>query len=188
VLHTGPGSLCQSDGWPGELWKTFIAYADRLADGSIGEKLMAFVKSDLGADIPVVAQWRALIQGKKEYARGESPVGRGRVPVPVTLESDSGARVCIISWSARSMKFRSSNEALHSPEAQRLKPNLMSQAMYYLECVLAKSHGVEFGSNDYIEDKPYEQTLVVIGLARSVTELESQRIADPKYGRLDRFG
>ena len=68
------------------------------------------------------------------------------------------------------------------------RPDPANQAKYYLECTLSKLHGVRFGPDDHVEDPRYEDTTEVRGIGESLERLERQRIADPKFGSLDRFG
>jgi hypothetical protein len=76
------------------------------------------------------------------------------------------------------------SEAIASSEATQ-RPDLVNQAKYYLECTLAKLHGVKFGKDDYIEDEAYERTTEVLEVGKSFRKLERERIA--KFGPLDRF-
>ena len=189
MVRTDPGGVCQGDGWPAELWKTFTSSLDSLPGRSVSEKLRSFLESDLRADIPIVAEWRDLLQplsGRRKTA--DAYLGWGWIPVPETLELPSGTSACILSWSPSPFRFDSLRLALESADARLGRPDLPNQARYYLECMLAKLHGVTFGADDAIEDKWFEHDSSVVGLANPFAELENQRIADPGLGRLDRFG
>jgi hypothetical protein len=85
------------------------------------------------------------------------------------------------------MKFGSLVEALRSKEAVRLRPDLGNQAAYYLECVLARLHGVQFGPHDRIVDAAFEESPEFRRVSGPVTEVEVRRTGDREYGRLDRF-
>ena len=78
--------------------------------------------------------------------------------MPATLVSESRTSECIVSWAPRATFYRTLSEALSSSEASRRKPDLENQAKYYLECTLAKLHGVNFGPDDYIDDNAYALT------------------------------
>lgn len=188
VLRLGPGGVCEGDGWPVELWRTFIANLDRLPEGTVGERLQEFLESDLASDVPVVMAWRSLILGPREFTPMESSMEQGWVPVPIPLRSASGPRACLLSWSASRMRYDSLEEALHSPEADLRHPEIHHQAAYYLECTLAKLHGVRFGPRDFIEDERFAKRPTVAGLSGTLSELELRRIADPNFGPLSRFG
>jgi predicted site-specific integrase-resolvase len=96
---------------------------------------------------------------------------------------------CIFSWSPGAIFYGSLSESLSSPEAQERKPDLERQAKYYLECILAKLHSVEFDSpSDFIEDRAYAIRPEDMELLDSFTKLGKERILDRKFGRLDRFG
>ena len=137
----------------------------------------------------MVAGWRLLIRGKpEEAALPDSSTGLGWVPVPVTVQVDSGDEIGILSWSGSSMRYPSLHEALRSHDAERLRPDLSSQATYYMECTLARLHGVQFGSTDYIVDEPFERGPALATLASSMIEQESRRIADSAFGLLSKLG
>jgi hypothetical protein len=189
LLRVDPGGLCQSDGWPIELWQRFISEMNHLAGDSVCEKLENFADSDRQGDIPIVVEWRALIRGRGSPDRPRTGLlGRGWIPVPARLETPGGAKTCILSWSPRRTMFRSLTDALESEEARREQPDPVNQARYYLECMLSKLHGVTFGPYDAIEDNRFEGSPLVRKLASSYHELEKRRIADAAHGRLDSFG
>ena len=96
---------------------------------------------------------------------------------------------CVFSWSPGAIFYRSLSEALSSSRATAKKPNSQNQARYYLECVLAKLHGVRFASEyDFLEDEEYANRPEVKKLEHKFVELEKERISDKRFGRLDRFG
>jgi hypothetical protein len=188
MLRIDPGGPCQGDGWPVELWQSFTSELDRLAGESLGEKLAGFVTSGVKEDVPIVAEWRALLPGRvKPDGTRAAHLGQGWIPVPARLETPTRTGVCILSWSPSPMQFGSLREALESPAARREHPDLTNQARYYLECMLSRLHGISFGPSDALEDKLLEQSTSVMELKSAYYELERSRIADPAYGRLDRF-
>lgn len=189
LLRTGPGSVSEADSWPKELWERFTSELGHLPPGTVAEKLRDFAESDLQNQAPVVRTWRSWLHaGEGEFDGSESTVEYGLVPVPATLRTMRTTRACIVSWSPTTRRFRSLTEALQSPDGQRRGPDLRNQARYYLECVLAKHHGVRFGTGDAVEDDRFEQTTEFQGLAGEMTRLELARLADPALGRFDRFG
>ena len=189
VARSGPGSVCQGDAWPPALWQGFLSALPRLPAGSIAEKLRDFAESDLLSDVPVVRQWRAWLHESAPEGDGSEPSTEyGLIPVPATLRTMRTTRACIVSWSPTTRRFRSLTEALESPEGLRRKPDLGNQARYYLECVLAKHHGVLFGTGDSVEDQRFEQTPEFQKIVNELTGSEIARLADPAYGRFDRFG
>ncbi len=188
VRDVGPGSVCRGDGWPVEFWTAFTAYSDRLPGASLAERLLAFLRSDLGADLPVVAGWRRAIGAPTSNVAERRTAGEGWYPVPAIVEGAPLPAVGIVSWSATPRRFASLSEALRSPEAERLRPDRGAQATYYLESRLSGRHGVEFGPNDHLADPGFEATPACRAVAGSMAATEDRRISDPAFGRLDRFG
>jgi hypothetical protein len=204
ALRTDAKGVCHGDGWPLALWEAFVSRIDDLPQGSVAKRLRIFAaasstsREEEEREDPVVREWRALLRGASPpLPPARSRLGPGWVPVPATLLTGSGARTgvgsyCILSWSpqrpAGAPIFRSLSEALSSSEALRRKPDLQSQARYYLECDLAKLHGVRFGPDDLLEDEVFARTPEVLSLRERLTAAERERIADPRFGLLDRFG
>ena len=189
LLSSGPGSVCAGDGWSVELWNAFTSEIDNLPTGSIAEKLRCFQDSRLQGGNPVVAEWREMLRAGGLLPPTERLArGGGWVPVPVPFETADGETVCIVSWDPNGREFRSLSDAIESAEAQRDPPDLVNQARYYLECTLARLHGLRFGPYDAIEDTGFARSPEVLGLRDSLERLERERIADPKFGLLDRFG
>ena len=183
------GGVCQGDGWPVDLWRSFTATLRELRGRSIAERLRAYLHSDWDEDVPIVAEWRRLLQAKSPEGGPEAlRIGSGWIPVPAKLERSSGASACILSWSPSSFRFDSLQEALESGYARRESVDLANQVKYYLECVLARLHRVTFGPNDSIEDREFERSAAFLELEDSFTDLEARRIVDPALGPLDRFG
>jgi hypothetical protein len=204
VLRTDAKGVCHGDGWPIALWEAFVSRIDDLPEGSVARRLWSFAAASSTSqgeeeqrEEPVVREWRALLRGAPPPLPPErSRLGPGWVPVPATLLTGSDARTaigsyCILSWSPRpagAAIFRSPSEALSSSEALRRKPDLQSQARYYLECDLAKLQGVRFGPDDILEDEVFARTPEVMSLRERLTAAEQERIADPRFGPLSRFG
>lgn len=189
MVGSGPGSACRADAWPTELWQSFTSELSHLPAGTVAEKLRDFAESNLQEQVPIVKQWRAWLHGGEPRGEGsESSTEYGLIPVPATLRTMRTTRACIVSWSPTTRKFRSLSEALESPEGLRRKPDLRNQARYYLECVLAKHHGVRFGTGDSIEDDRFEQSSEYQEIVGGLMESESARLKDPAFGRFDRFG
>jgi hypothetical protein len=189
MIRTDTGGVCHGDGWPTELWERFTARLDQLGSGSVGDKLRSYANSDVDSDIPIVEEWRALIQGRSpDTPSAEATIGEGWVPVPADLKTPARRRTCILSWSPSALRFQSLREALGSPEARARQLDLKNQAAYYLECQLARLHGVSFGSWDSIEDRWFEEAPQYGALADGYYALERGRIADPSKGRLDCLG
>jgi hypothetical protein len=202
VLRTDAKGVCHGDGWPLALWEAFVSHVDDLPQGSVARRLWGFAAASPTAqeeerEDPVVSEWRALLRGAPPPLPPErSRLGVGWVPVPAALLTWSDAKTaigsyCILSWSPRpagAPLFRSLSEALSSSEALHRKPDLRSQARYYLECDLAKLHGVRFGPDDLIEDEVFARAPEVQSLRERLTAAEQERIADPGFGPLDRFG
>jgi hypothetical protein len=185
----GPGSVCAGDGWPFALWKAFTSEIDNLPPGSLAERLFSFRDSRLQEGNPAVAEWRATLREGRLRPSAE-PLARrdGWIPVPATLLTEAGSTACIVSWDSNGKEFHSLSGAIKSPGAQRDPPDLVSQARYYLECTLASLHGVRFGPYDAIEDNGFAHSREVLKLEDSLKRLEQERIANPKFGLLDRFG
>ncbi|HZW56735.1 MAG TPA: hypothetical protein VFF30_10650 [Nitrososphaerales archaeon] len=137
----------------------------------------------------VVFQWRSRIkEGRTVPIAEQTAIDESWLPVPATLVSDGGTSKCILSWSPGATFYHSISDALASAEAASKKPDLANQAKYYLECTLARLHGVGFGPDDYIVDESFALTPEVQEIKGSFTKLELERIADARFGRLDRFG
>jgi hypothetical protein len=189
MIRSDSGGVCAGDGWPVDLWNGFTSVIDQLPPGTISEKLRSFQDSRLLEQNPVVAHWRAtlreeVVSGSTEFSAGRS----GLIPVPATLVTEVGTTACIVSWDPNGLGFPSLSDALDSPGALINPPDLVSQARYYLESTLAKLHGIRFGPNDAVEDSRFARTPEVMGLQDSFRELEQQRISNPRFGLLDRFG
>ncbi len=188
MLRTDEGGVCHGDGWPVEFWSAFVSQLDSLPPKTVAEKLRSFADSRLQGRNKSVAEWRARLEEGRVIPPGEWPsvIGESLIPTPVELTAGDDRRYCIVSWAPSGQIYRSLSEALASPEAIQKGPDLANQAKYYLECTLARLHGVRFGPNDWIEDPAYERTREVLKLATSFRRSETQRIA--KLGSLDRFG
>jgi len=189
LLRTDSGGVCRGDGWPLRLWECFTDRLGELPAGSVGEMLEAYRVSVLDRDVPIVEEWRDAILGTApRKPPSESQLGEGWIPVPARVESPSGPAACIFSWSPSTFAYRSLQEAIGSPEAKARHLDLTSQAVYYLECQLAKLHGVTFGPGDTVEDRWFEHSSPFGSLVDRYQAEERLRIADPSKGRLDRFG
>ena len=186
MIRIGGGSVSHGDGWPEEVWKIFTSELDKLPPGSVCEKLRSFADSRMREDEPAVVEWRALLHGEPVGGR-VSTVGRGWIPVPIRLDSAKGTSACVVSWSPRGPSFRSLHEALESHDPVLGGPNLTNQAKYYLECMLAKLHGVTFGPDDAIEDAQFEKSSAFVDLVESYATKERELISNPEFGRLDRY-
>jgi hypothetical protein len=186
MVRSDMGGVCVGDGWPVGLWKAFLSELDSLPDGTIAEKLRGFSESNIQEGNAMVAEWRERLKAGRVIPPegGPSAFGESWLPTPARLDTDDGTTDCIVSWAPSARAFRSISEAIASSEsAQKADP--VSQARYYLECTLAKLHGVRFGNHDYIEDDAYERTAEVLEVGKSMRELERERIA--KLGPLSRF-
>jgi hypothetical protein len=190
MIRTDKGGVCYGDGWPVGLWSAFVSELDGLPKGTVAQKLRSFADAPGHERIRIVAEWREhLREGRvlpPRQGEGRPMLGESLLPVPVKLVTPEGPGECIFSWAPRGRVYQSLSQALASPEASRRAPNLRNQATYYLECTLAKLHGVLFRHDDWIEDEKYERTSEVLDLGPSFRKLESRRIAT--LGRLDRFG
>jgi len=185
----GRGSVCAGDGWPAELWRAFNSQIENLPPGSLAERLSSFRDSRLEERNPIVSGWRDAIREGRLRPSAEPLAHRGGlIPVPATLVTEAGPTACIVSWDPRGQEFRSLSSAIKSPRAQSGPLDLESQARYYLECTLATLHGVRFGPYDAIEDEGFAHSRDVLRLENSLKGLEQERIADPKFGLLDRLG
>lgn len=185
----GPGSVCGADGWPVELWQRFVRERDHLPGRTIAEQLRAFAFGPGPPGPPIVEAWRNRIRpGDRSMTPTDGSLGPGWLPVPASLESPAGSTACIVSWSPSPLRFASLSEALDSPFALEHPPDRTRQAEYYLECVLARLHDVRFGADDRLEDPTYERSTEVRRLIGPWKELEARRIADERWGRLDRRG
>ena len=190
MIRTDRGSVCYGDGWPKELWNAFISELHNLPDGTIAEKFRNFLNSNLQGSNDFVSQWRKrLADAILVLSEEQSEIDQSWLPVPATLVVDGNTSECIVSWSPGAIFYQNLSEALASPEAIRKKPDLVNQAKYYLECVLAKFHGVSFDNpNDFLEDQGYALSPEVQRIQDSFAKLEKERIRDTRFGRLDRFG
>jgi hypothetical protein len=188
MVRSDKGSVCYGDGWPVELWDSFTAHLGGLPGYSVGEKLKCFLDSDLEEATESVKLWRARVRaGAIVPPEERTAIDEYWLPVPARLTSDAGPANCIVSWSPGATFYRSISEALGSREASKKQPDLANQAKYYLECTLAKMHGVRFESGDFLEDVAYERTEEYQRFAGAFEELERQRISNPRLGALDRF-
>ena len=189
MVRSDKGGVCHRDGWPVKLWDAFVSELDNLPDGTVAERLRGFLESRLRERTGLVAEWRARVKdggvipaGERE---GHAIIGESLLPTPARLVTDEGETECIVSWAARGRFYRSLSEALASPGAARQEPDLASQAKYYLECTLARLHGVRFGRDDFMLDEGYERTHDFLHVENSFKKLEQERIA--ALGKLDRF-
>jgi hypothetical protein len=187
LSKTGPGSVCWGDGWPVDLWDAFLACAPRLPSEALASKLREFLESDLASDDPAVREWREVVRGERA-PRDALRFGGGWIPVPAPLEESSRTEDCIVSWSTSPLKIRSLWEVLTTGTSPLYRPDLDNQARYYLECLMATQHGVEFGPHDTLRDPAFERAPPVIRRWREYAELEQSRISDPRYGRFDQLG
>ncbi|MGA7924066.1 MAG: hypothetical protein WCA77_08830 [Thermoplasmata archaeon] len=189
VKSSGPGSVCAGDGWSKELWNAFLSDSDILSGNSLAEKLRSFRDSRRQDDNPLVAEWRAAVRsGRLSPSTNLVDRGGGWIPVPATLWTGGGSTACIVSWDPKGQEFPSLSHAINSPEGRRHPPDPVGQARYYLECTLAKLHGVRFGPEDAIEDEGFAHSPEVRELESPLKNLEQDLIASPGRGRLDRFG
>jgi hypothetical protein len=188
MIRSDEGGVCYGDGWPKELWDAFISEASTLAGETIAKKLRVFLDSDLKGENRMVAQWRSRVrEGVLVPPNEQSEIDKSWLPVPAKLFLDDKESECIFSWSPGASFFHSLSEALASPEARQKKPDLSNQARYYLECTLAKLHGINFDDpNDFLEDRKYALCSEVKEIQDSFSKLELERIS--KFGRLDKFG
>lgn len=189
VVGRGPGSVCRGDGWPPELWDRFASRLDELPEGSIAEKLRAYGASPLDDEVPIVSAWRRDVEGGPP-AGGSFPERPliGWLPLAAELEMPSGPSACLLSWSPSGRRPGSLGEALREGAPDRGPIDPLGQARYYLECTLARLHGVEFGAFDAMEDPEFERSPAARRLAPALGRAEGARLADPAYGRLDRRG
>ena len=188
MVRSDRGSVCYGDGWPTGLWEAFTSQLANLPDGTIAEKLQGFLGSDLLDENESVRLWRARVRGGATVpAEARTFIDAHWLPVPAALVSDDGPSRCIVSWSPGADFYRSMSDALASRGAEQRTPDPANQAKYYLECTLSKLHGVRFGPDDHVEDPRYEDTREVREISESLERLERHRIADPRFGSLDRF-
>lgn len=190
IIRSEKGSVCFGDGWPKELWDAFTSELELLPNGTVADKLRSFLDSDLQSENRFVSLWRKRLKnGVLVRFEEQEEIDSYWLPVPATLAIDDVKTHCIFSWSPGALFYRSLSEALSSSQATEKKPNNLNQANYYLECVLAKLHGVKLSSpNDLLEDKEYAKRQEVKALEDSFTRLEKERISDRRFGRLDRLG
>lgn len=189
VERTGPGSVCHGDGWPEELWNRFLSNLDQLPGTSLAEKLEAFAHSTVQRDVPIVAEWRERLRDRDVSTPASGRLlGEGWIPVPAHLEGADGTAVCIVSWSASPFKFASLREALAAAPSLGKVLDPINQVRYYLECMLARLHGVAFGPSDQLADPWFESSPTVQRLEPEYYKSERARIADPRFGRLDARG
>jgi hypothetical protein len=189
LLGTGPGTVCAGDGWPEQLWSAFIAMLDDLPPGTMAEKLRYFAtEADEAGEPEVLTEWRSRFRsGEPPQVNGASTLGQGWVPVPVDLVTPNGISQCIISWAPTAATYTSLSEALATPVGQQQSPDLASQATYYVECTLAKLHGVRFGPHDWIEDESFARRTEVEDATRRLQRFEEEHIASHDFGRLDAY-
>jgi hypothetical protein len=180
MMRSGPGSVCQGDGWPLEVWNSFMENAVKLPGFGTAEKLRTFLHSDIGRENEMVARWRSRVLNGEVLSASESdhsPVDESLLPVPAQLISENGRNDCIISWAPVGNFYRSVSEALASIEAASRRPDLINQAKYYLECTLSRLHGINFDSlGDFLLDEGYCKTKEVLDLEGSMKDLEQQQI------------
>jgi hypothetical protein len=189
VLGTGPGTVCAGDGWPEQLWSAFIAKFDELPAGTVAEKLRHFATEvDDGSAPEALTEWRSRFRsGEPPRANGASTLGQGWVPIPADLVTPTGTSQCIISWAPTAATYTSLSEALAKPVGLEQPPDLASQARYYVECTLAKLHGVRFGPHDWIEDESFAKRPEVEEATPRLQPFEEEHIASPEFGRLDTY-
>jgi len=191
VIRSDKGSVCYGDGWPKKLWNLFTSEMQTLPQGTVAEKLRNFLDSDLQEENELVSLWRKRLKtGSLVGSDQQRDLDEYWLPVPATLVlNDETETHCIFSWSPGAHFYKSLSEALSSSEVIERKPNYHNLAKYYLECVLAKLHGVRFDPEyDFIEDEVYSNRAEVKELVDSFTLLEKERISDRRFGQLDRFG
>ena len=189
MLRLDKGGVCQGDGWPVKFWEVFTSQLDRLPEGTIGEKLRSFSESGLLDNSNLVAEWRSLVSNARQLGEDEQSIFQESwLPVPATLVSEGSTTECIVSWAPKANFYQSISEALSSPEAARRGPDPENQAKYYIECTLAKLHGVNFCPEDLIEDAAYEHSSQVVKFQDSFTRLEKSLLESSEFGSLDRFG
>ena len=190
MIRSDKGSVCYGDGWPKELWDLFTSQLDNLPEGTVAEKLRSFLDSSLEGENRFVSLWRKRLRnGTLVGFEEQDKLDKYWLPVPATLIVGAGTTQCIFSWSPGALFYKSLTEALSSAEAIEKRPDPQNQAKYYLECFLAKLHGVKFSSqNDFLDDEEYANRPEVRALEATFTRLEKERILDSRYGRLDRLG
>ena len=161
MIRSDKGSVCYGDGWPKDLWNAFIFQLGSVSEGTtIAEKLRSFLNSDLQETNELVSQWhRRLRAGSLVSSEKQLEIDRSWLPVPAKLVGSHISTQCILSWSPGATFYRNLSEALASREASVKRPDPMNQAKYYLECTLAKLHGVSFDfADDLLEDQKYAQS------------------------------
>ena len=190
LIRSDNGSVCFGDGWPKEFWDVFTSELDNLPEGTVAAKLRSFLDSDLQAENEIVSLWRKRLRnGTLVRFEEREELDKYWLPVPATLVVDKVKTQCVFSWSPGASFYGSLSEALSSTEGIEKKPDYQNQAKYYLECVLAKLHGVKFTfPNDFLEDEEYANRPEVKALQGPFTQLEKERISDRRFGLLDRFG
>lgn len=192
MVRSDKGSVCHGDGWPKELWDTFIGELTNLPKGSVAEKLQSFLNSELREENQIVSKWRDRVKrGTLVPLKEQEGIDKSWIPVPARLMTHGKSEsMCIFSWSPGAVFYSSLSEALASSQAISRKPDPINQAIYYVECTLAKLHGVSFDSpNDLLEDKEYARRPEVGDVWDTYSKLEQERITDhTKFGRLDSFG
>jgi hypothetical protein len=190
VIATGPASVCAGDGWPPELWKAFTSTLDEAPPGTVAEKLNSFAAAADSPDQPeIVTGWRAQLRTAERPALTSlSALGGGWVPIPAELITPERTGHCIISWAPFAPAYRSLSEAIASPLADKQPVDLASQATYYVECTLAKLHGIQFGPDDAIEDEEFAKRSEVENVRKRLRRFEEDCIARPDFGRLDANG
>ncbi len=60
-------------------------------------------------------------------------------------------------------------------------------ASCYVECTLAKPHGIRFGPHDWIEDKKFAKRSEVEDATRRLQRFDEEHIASPEFARLDAY-
>ncbi len=185
LLRTDRGGACRGDGWPMPLWERFVSRRASLPGAGVGEQLRAYAESGWDEAVPVIAQWRRWVRGDPPRTPA-LPATAGWLPLPARIETPEGPGVGIVSWSPYPLRFGSLREALASPEAAALGVDAAAQARYYIECRLARLHGVRFGRYDSVVDRAYERRVRVRRLAIDLETEERSRARGEAAGRWGR--
>lgn len=173
-------------GGPGSAGRRRVASERRTRSPCTGAER---VISEFDEEVPVVAEWRRRVRGEPWSREGTgSRIGPGWFPIPARLDGTAGTHNCILSWSPSASPYSSLDQALRSNRSDREPVDRTNQARYYLGWVLARLHGVSFGSGDAIEDASFERTEEVRELSEAYFEQETSRIVEARRGRLDRLG
>lgn len=186
MIRTDGRGVADSDGWPRSLWRAFLSRADSLPGDSLAEKLRTYLESALDGDLPAVASWRAGVGERPDARAGVDALGW--IPVPVRLEGAATVGHAVLSWSSGGLRFPSLTAALRADAPRGSEVDEAKQATYYLECQLARLHGVEFGHHDAVTDSTFEASESYRAVAPMLLDRERRYLNDPRRGALDRFG